>query len=155
MPKINYVIFIRPGFDIPNFLVEVTMSNVTNNITALWVLMKEQFANYIMKIITLHKRIDVDKLYNQLKQNVNPLFKKQRMEDIQFVITKVGNIIEIAEREVYHAILFHIEVIGDKLQITRNENYVDDVNSLALESILNSMFEDVSGKMGTDLVMEG
>lgn len=131
------------------------MSNVTNNITALWVLMKEKFANYIMKIITLHKRIDVDKLYNQLKQNVNPLFKKQRMEDIQFVITKVGNIIEIAEREVYHAILFHIEVIGDKLQITRNENYVDDVNSLALESILNSMFEDVSGKMGTDLVMEG
>lgn len=108
-----------------------------------------------MKIITLHKRIDVNKLYNQLKQNINPLFKKQRMEDIQFVITKVGNIIEIAEREIYHAILFHIEVIGDKLQITRNENYVDDVNSITLESIMNSMFEDISGKMGTDLVLEG
>jgi hypothetical protein len=116
--------------------------------------MKEQFAN-CMKIITLHKKIDIVKLYNQLCQNVNPLFRKQRLEDIQFIITKVGNVIEIAEREIYHAILYHIEVIGEKLQITRNEHYTDDVNSLALESILNSMFEDVSGRMGTDLVLEG
>ncbi len=108
-----------------------------------------------MKIITLHKKIDVNKLYNQLKQNINPLFKKQRMEDIQFVITRVGNIIDIVEREIYHATLYHIEVIGEKLHITRNEHYTDDVNSLALESILNSMFEDVSGKLGTDLVLEG
>jgi hypothetical protein len=108
-----------------------------------------------MKIITLHKRIDADKLYNLLKDNVNSLFKKQRMEDIQFVITRVGNIIEIAEREIYHAILYQIEVIGEKLQITRNEHYTDDVNSLTLESILNKMFDEASGKMGTDLLLEG
>ena len=109
-----------------------------------------------MKIITLHKRIDVNKLYNQLKQNINPLFKKQRQEtDINFDITKVGNAIDITERETYHSIMYHIEVLGEKLHITRNEHYTDDVNSLTLESILNSMFEDVSGKMGTDLVLEG
>lgn len=116
--------------------------------------MKVQFAK-IMKIITLHKHIDVEKLYNQLKDKVNPLFRKQRMEDILFVITRVGNIIEIAEREIYHDILYHIEVIGENLRITRNEHYTDDVNSLALESILNSMFQDISGKMGTDLLLEG
>jgi len=116
--------------------------------------MKEQFAN-CMKIITLHKRIDVNKLYNQLKQNINPLFKKQRQEDIQFIVTKVDHEIEIAEREIYHAILYCIKVVGEELHITRNEHYVDDVNSLALESILNSMFQDISGKMGTDLVLEG
>ncbi len=109
-----------------------------------------------MKIITLHKRIDVNKLYNQLKQNINPLFKKQRQEaDINFDITKVGNTIDITEREIYHSIFYHIEVLGETLHITRNEHYTDDVNSLTLESILNSMFEDVSGKMGTDLVLEG
>lgn len=108
-----------------------------------------------MKIITLHKPIDIDKLYNQLKQNVNPLFKKQRQEDIEFEITKVDHTIEIYERQLYHAILYSIEVAGQELRITRNEHYTDDVNSLALESILNSMFEDVSGKLGTDLVLEG
>src|ERR1700750_2010579 len=103
-----------------------------------------------MKIITLHKPVNIDSLYNQLKQNVNPLFKKQRQEEMEFEITKVGNVIEIAEREVYHGILYSIEVLADQLHITRNEHYTDDVNSLALESILNSMFEDVSGKQGTD-----
>lgn len=108
-----------------------------------------------MKTITLHKPIDADSLYHQLKQNVNPLFKKQRLEDINFEITKVGNVIEIAERDIYHAILYRIEVEGEELDITRNEHYTDDVNSLALESILNSMFENVSGNQGTDLVQEG
>jgi hypothetical protein len=109
-----------------------------------------------MKIITLHKHIDINKLYNQLKQNINPLFKKQRQEDgVHFTVTKVDHEIEISEREIYHAILYCIKVVGQELHIIRNENYVDDVNSLALESILNSMFSDVSGKMGTDLVLEG
>lgn len=115
--------------------------------------MKGQFVNFMK--ITLHKNIDVDKLYNQLKDKINPLFKIQRMEDIQFIITRVGNIIEIAEREIYHDILYHIEVLGEKLRITRNEHYTDDVNSLTLESILNKMFDEVSGKDGTDLVLEG
>jgi hypothetical protein len=108
-----------------------------------------------MKIVTLHKPINIDSLYNQLKQNVNPLFKKQRQDDMSFEVTKVGNIIEVSEHEVYHGILYHIEVKGQELHITRNEHYTDDVNSLALESILNSMFEDVSGDRGTDLVQEG
>lgn len=108
-----------------------------------------------MKIITLHKHINIEKLYHLLNDKINSLFREQRMEDIQFVITRVGNIIDIAEREIYHDILYHIEVLGEKLRITRNEHYTDDVNSLTLESILNSMFNDASGKMGTDLVMEG
>jgi hypothetical protein len=52
-------------------------------------------------------------------------------------------------------VLYHIEIKNDQLHITRNEHYTDDVNSLTLESILNSMFENISGKGGTDLVREG
>jgi hypothetical protein len=29
------------------------------------------------------------------------------------------------------------------------------VNSLTLESILNDLFKDISGKQGTDLILEG
>jgi hypothetical protein len=108
-----------------------------------------------MKIITLHKPVNIDRLYNHLKQNVNPLFKKMRQEEMNFEISKVGKVIEIAEREVYHGILYHIEVKDDQLHITRNEHYTDDVNSLTLESVLNNLFKELSGDKGTDLVQEG
>jgi len=32
---------------------------------------------------------------------------------------------------------------------------VDDVNSLTLESVMNELFDDLSGNRGTDLVQEG
>jgi hypothetical protein len=108
-----------------------------------------------MKIITLHKPVKINSLYNHLQQNLNPLFQKQRESDIDFLIENKVNTIEIAQPEVYEGILFNIEIKGTELWITRNEHYVDDVNSLTLESILNSMFENISGKGGTDLVLEG
>jgi len=108
-----------------------------------------------MKIITLHKPVDINSLYNHLKQNLNPLFKKQRQSDTTFDIVKVGNEIEILQRELYQGFLYHIEVKGAKLHITRSEHYTDDVNSLTLESIMNTLFKDISGKGGTDLVLEG
>jgi hypothetical protein len=108
-----------------------------------------------MKIITLHKPVNADSLYNHLQQNINPLFKKQRQQEVNFIITKNGDAIDIAEPELYDDVLYHIEIKNDQLHITRNEHYTDDVNSLTLESILNSMFENISGKGGTDLVREG
>ncbi len=108
-----------------------------------------------MKIITLHKPVNINSLYNHLKQNLNPLFKKQKQSDIDFTIEKKGDVIEISEPEVYDEVLFTIAIQGDELWITRSEHYVDDVNSLTLESILNSLFENISGNGGTDLVLEG
>ena len=62
----------------------------------------------------------------------------------------------ISQQELYPGdILYHIEVKGDELHITRSEHYVDDVNSLTVESILNDLFNNLSGKLGTDLVLEG
>lgn len=109
-----------------------------------------------MKIITLHNAINIDKLHNYLQQQLNPIFQKQRQSNISFKIERVGNVIEISQPELYPKdILFKIKVNNTNLNITRSEHYVDDVNSLTVESILNNLFKDISGKAGTDLVLEG
>ncbi len=109
-----------------------------------------------MKIITLHQRIKIDELLNHIREQLNPLFKQQRQSNIDFKIEKTGSAIEISQPELYPGdILYHIEVHGANLNITRSEHYVDDVNSLTVESILNDLFKNISGKPGTDLVLEG
>ena len=109
-----------------------------------------------MKIITLHTPINTDQLHSHL-QKLNPLFKEQRQSDITFSIERSGeDTVEISQPELYaDDILFRIEVKGTELWITRSEHYVDDVNSLTVESILNDLFDGLSDKQGTDLVLEG
>jgi hypothetical protein len=108
-----------------------------------------------MKIITLHKPVSIDELFTHLQERLNPIFQKQRQSEISFIITNTPAGIEIAQPDLYDGALFTIAVQDDKLWITRNEHYVDDVNSITVESILNSLFDDVSGGQGTDLVQEG
>jgi hypothetical protein len=108
-----------------------------------------------MKIITLHKPVNINELYSHLQERLNPIFREQRQTDINFAITNTPAGIEISQPELYEGALFTIAVQDDELWITRNEHYVDDVNSITLESILNSLFDDISNGRGTDLVQEG
>lgn len=108
-----------------------------------------------MKIITLHKPVSINELYTHIKERLNPIFREQRQSPITFTIANTPAGIEISQPELYEGVLFTIAVQDDQLWITRNEHYVDDVNSITIESILNSLFDDVSGKEGTDLVQEG
>ena len=104
----------------------------------------------------LHQRVKIDELLNHIREQLNPLFKQQRQSDIDFKIERAGDAIEISQPELYPGdILYHIEVDGFNLNITRSEHYVDDVNSLTVESSLNDLFKNISGKPGTDLVLEG
>lgn len=108
-----------------------------------------------MKTITLHKPLNIDSIYNHLSQNLNPLFNKHKPTIFKYNVDKIGNAIEITQPELYEDVLYHIELDNDKLNITRSEHYVDDVNSLTLESVMNELFDDLSGNRGTDLVQEG
>jgi hypothetical protein len=109
-----------------------------------------------MKIITLHERINTGDLFDHIKQQLNPLFKECRKIDLNFNVECSGDAIDITQPDLYPGdILYPIEVKGSELHITRSEHYVDDVNSLTVESILNDLFKDVSGKQGTDLILEG
>jgi hypothetical protein len=108
-----------------------------------------------MKTITLHKPLKIDAIYNHLSQNLNPLFNKHKPTILKYNVDNIGNAIEITQPELYEGVLYHIELDNDKLNITRSEHYVDDVNSLTLESVMNELFDDLSGNRGTDLVQEG
>ncbi|RFZ81272.1 hypothetical protein DYU05_20025 [Mucilaginibacter terrenus] len=108
-----------------------------------------------MKIITLHKPVNIDELYQHIHDKLNPFFHEQRNSDISFTVTNTPVGITITQPEFYEGALFTIAVQDDQLWITRNEHYVDDINSITIESILNSLFEQVSGGLGTDLVQEG
>lgn len=108
-----------------------------------------------MKIITLHTDIDINQLYLLLREKLNPLFHEQRQSDLNFTIERKGGEVEISLPAVYDGVLFSIVINGKELWITRNEHYVDDVNSLTVESILNDLFGNVAGNLGTDLVQEG
>ncbi|MHB8208862.1 hypothetical protein [Mucilaginibacter sp.] len=108
-----------------------------------------------MKTITLHKPLNIDSIYNYLAQNLNPLFNKHKPTIFKYNVNKTANAIEITQPEMYEGVLFHIELDNCRLKITRSEHYVDDVNSLTLESVMNELFNDLSGKGGTDLVQEG
>lgn len=109
-----------------------------------------------MKIITLHTPINTDQLHKHLQRYLNPFFKEQRQTDVTFSIEKNGEAIEITQPELYgEEVLFRIETKGTELWITRSEHYVDDVNSLTAESILNDLFNDLSKEQGTDLLLEG
>lgn len=109
-----------------------------------------------MKVVTLHTKINTDELFELIHTQLNPLFKQQRKTNLNFNIERQGNTISITQADLYPGdILYHIEVEGDELHITRCEHYVDDVNSLTVESILNDLFNNLSGTSGTDLVLEG
>ena len=108
-----------------------------------------------MKVITLHKRVTTDELLSYLQQKLNPLFKQQRRVDNVLQIFEADEAVNISIPELYEGWVFQIAVNGNELWITRNEHYVDDVNSLAIESILNQLFDDLSEGWGTDLVQEG
>ena len=108
-----------------------------------------------MKIITLHKPIQISEVHYLLQQKLNLLFHERRQSDIDFIIEQKGDAVEISQPAIYEGFLFSIAINGTELWITRSEHYVDDVNSLTLESILNDLFDYLSGNLGTDLVREG
>jgi hypothetical protein len=110
---------------------------------------------YPMKILDLHKTITTDQLLTLLQQKLNPLFHQQKQSDISFIIENKEGAVEISEPEIYEGFLFRIEIKGTGLLITRSEHYVDDVNSLTLESILNALFEELAKDGEITLVLEG
>jgi len=108
-----------------------------------------------MKILNIHKSITSDELLNLLQEKLNPLFREQKQSDLNFTIENNDGAIEISQPEVYEGYLFSIAINGNELWVTRSEHYVDDVNSLTIESILNDLFVELAGEKGITFVLEG
>jgi hypothetical protein len=108
-----------------------------------------------MKIVNIHKAISNDDLLALITLKLDRLFKEQRQTELHFKSEINDGAVEISQPDLYDGILFRIEIIGEELHITRSEHYVDDVNSLSVESILNLLFEELAGEKGVTFVLEG
>jgi hypothetical protein len=108
-----------------------------------------------MKIINIHNEISVDGLLSFLQQNLNTRFQQYKPGDIRFSVENIEGNIEIADPTDYVGFLYRIQIKGQELLITRSEHYTDDVNNLALESVLNEIFGEMAGEEGVSLVLEG
>ena len=108
-----------------------------------------------MKILNIHKTITPGQLLQLLEKKLNPLFKEQRKTEICFISENKDGAIEISQPEFYEGFLYRIEIQGEELHVTRSEHYVDDVNSLTVESILNEIFADLAEDRKVTLVLEG
>jgi hypothetical protein len=108
-----------------------------------------------MKIINIHKTVTADELLALIELKLDRLFKEQRQQDIHFNGETVDGAVEISEPQLYEGFLFRIKIKGEELHITRSEHYVDDVNSLTVESILNSFFGELAGEQGVTFILEG
>jgi len=111
--------------------------------------------NAEMKILNIHKTITADALLQLLEKKLNPAFREQRQTELSFINEHKEGAIEISQPEFYEGFLFRIEIKGDELHVTRSEHYVDDVNSLTVESILNEIFSDLAEDGKVTLVLEG
>lgn len=108
-----------------------------------------------MKILNIHKTIAPNDLLHLLWQKLNPRFHEQRQSDLNFVSENKDGVIEISHPQLYEGFLYRVEVKGHELHITRSEHYVDDVNSLTLESILNELFAELALDGEITFVLEG
>ncbi|QKJ29154.1 hypothetical protein HQ865_05105 [Mucilaginibacter mali] len=95
-----------------------------------------------MKIITANRPWNIDKLFETLQSKLNPIFMEARQMDIQFDIERSGDDIKIGNPQYYDGYLFKITVQGNKLYIAKSEHYVDDVNQITLQSILETLQMD-------------
>lgn len=108
-----------------------------------------------MKIIHTNNPVNAEELKTFLQNKLSPLFKKQRQADIDFVYTITGNGVEITQPDMYEGFLFRIDVVNEnELQIIKSEHYVDDVNLLTIESIMNDVFMDYPGRNQIDYTSE-
>ena len=104
-----------------------------------------------MKIITANTRWNIDELFKTLLQNINPLFVKLRQESgIHFNVIKEGDTIEINQPEFYEGYLFRLTAQGTELHIAKSEHYVDDINLITLQSIIDNLRMDKQD--GADIV---
>jgi hypothetical protein len=108
-----------------------------------------------MKILNIHKTIAPDELLHLLWEKLNPQFQEQRKSDLSFVSENKDGVIEISHPQLYEGVLYQIEVKGHELHITRSEHYVDDVNSLTIESILNELIAELAADGEVTFVLEG
>lgn len=76
---------------------------------------------------------------------LNSRFNDKIQTDLELSIVEKEDGIEIGQPEFYETFLYKIDVVGNDVNVSKSEHYVDDVNSLALDGIINSIIHEYIG----------
>ncbi|RYZ95814.1 MAG: hypothetical protein EOP47_25070 [Sphingobacteriaceae bacterium] len=98
-----------------------------------------------MKTIPVNKDVTIDDLFAVLQSKLNPMFQQRRQQDISLDIVKNGDTIEILQPELYEGYLFRLIGVSNNLEVHESEHYVDDINALTINSILDELFVEHLG----------
>jgi hypothetical protein len=84
-------------------------------------------------------------LFELFSESVNPRFADKLKTDLSLLITETADGIEIGQPGFYETYLYKIKVVGSEVHVGKSEHYVDDVNSLALEDIIDDIITQYLG----------
>ena len=104
-----------------------------------------------MKTISLNNSITAQEVYRILRDNLNPMFSQRKHEDIGFDILQNGNSVDILKPGLYEGYLFRLIVKPQALEVHESEHYVDDVNALTINAILDEIFVKYLGATAPQL----
>ncbi|MDT3403179.1 hypothetical protein [Mucilaginibacter terrae] len=100
-----------------------------------------------MKIVHTTGPVNTQHLKAFLENNLNTRFKENRHMDMDLEYVDTENGLEIKLPELYDSFLFEIHLVnGNELHVAKSEHFVNDVNALTIEEILNSLLLDYSNK---------
>jgi hypothetical protein len=85
-------------------------------------------------------------LYELFAELINPRFKnKVKSGSLELLITNTSDGIEIGQPQYYDGYLYKVKISGNEVLVKKSEHYVDDVNSLALEDIIDNIIVEYLG----------
>ena len=92
-----------------------------------------------MKVFKTSIQPSAKNINDQLSDQLNDLFQDKIQKDVYLDIDQNGNCIDIGQKDLYDSFLYRFVIEGSDIQMIKGEHYTDDVYSLALEDILNTL----------------
>ncbi|MBW4889178.1 hypothetical protein KXQ82_05600 [Mucilaginibacter sp. HMF5004] len=90
-----------------------------------------------------------DELYRLFSTSLNAGLTDKIKSDIHLVITQTTDGIEIGQPDFYETYLYKITINGNDVLVGKSEHYIDDVNSLALEDLIDNI---ITGYLGINSI---
>ncbi len=93
-------------------------------------------------------------LFELFKEHVPERFSDKIKKELQLTITETAEGIEIGIPEFYETYLYKIKVVGSEVHAAKSEHYIDDVNNLALEDIIDETIVDYLGVNHIETILQ-
>jgi flavorubredoxin len=93
-------------------------------------------------------------LYELLCASVDQKFADKVKSDIKLAITESDHGIEIGQPHIYETYLYMIKIKGSDVLVSKSEHYIDDIYSLALEDIIDSIIVEYLGVKHIETILQ-